>query len=64
LTICPDDGRTVGFGNSPIADLSDLDQRMASMLKAAAQFDEMLHDGNRHQIEQAIQDIAAGRGVR
>ena len=59
-----DDGRTIGFGNNPMANLADIDQRMAFVLKAAAQFDELLHDGNRHQIEQAILDIAAGRGVR
>ncbi|VVN70810.1 PAAR domain-containing protein [Pseudomonas fluorescens] len=59
-----DDGRTIGFSNNPMADLSDIHQRMPFVLKAAAQFDELLHDGNRHQIEQAIRDIAAGRGVR
>ena len=59
-----DDGRTIGFSNNPMADLSDIEQRMAFVLKAAAQFDELLHDGNRHQIEQAIRDIAAGGGVR
>ena len=37
---------------------------MAFVLKAAAQFDELLHDDNRDQIEQAIRDIAAGGGVR
>ena len=64
LTQRLDDGRTVGFSNNPMADLSDIEQRMAFVLKAAAQFDELLHDGNRHRIEQSIQDIAAGRGVR
>ncbi|VVO38308.1 hypothetical protein PS723_05582 [Pseudomonas fluorescens] len=59
-----DDGRTVGFGNNLMADLSDLHQRMPFVLNAAARFDELLRDGNRHRIEQAILDIAAGRGVR
>jgi hypothetical protein len=59
-----DDGRTIGFGNNPFADLSDINQRMAFVLDAAARFDELLHDNNRYLIEQAIQDIAAGRGVR
>nr|WP_224788323.1 hypothetical protein [Pseudomonas fluorescens] len=59
-----DDGRTIGFGNNPMADLSDIHQRMAFVLRAAAQFDELLRNGNRHRIEQAILDIAAGRGVR
>ena len=59
-----DDGRTVGFSNDYFADLADIDQRMPFVLKAAAQFDELLNDGNRYLIEQAIGDIAAGRGVR
>jgi hypothetical protein len=59
-----DDGRTVGFSNNLMADLSDINQRMPFVLKAAAQFDELLHTRDRHQIEQAIEDIAAGRGVR
>ncbi len=59
-----DDGRTIGFGNNPMANLADIDQRMAFVLKAAARFDELLRDSNRHRIEQAIQDIAASRGVR
>jgi type IV secretory pathway VirB4 component len=53
--------RTVGFGNNPIANLADIHQRIAFVLKAAAQ---LVHDGNRHRIEQAMLDIAAGRGVR
>ena len=59
-----DDGRTIGFSNNPMANLSNIEQRMAFVLKAAAQFDELLHDGNRHRIEQAIRDIAAGGGIR
>ena len=59
-----DDERTIGFGNSPFADLSDIKQRMAFVLKAARQFDELLHSERRELITQAIQDIAQGRGVR
>jgi hypothetical protein len=59
-----DDGRTIGFGINPLADLSDISQRMPFVLNAAARFDELLHDSNRYLLEQAIHDIAAGRGVR
>ncbi|MBV7546230.1 PAAR domain-containing protein [Pseudomonas sp. PDM26] len=59
-----DDGRTIGFGNNPVADLSDIRQRMPFVLRAAAQFDKLLKGSNRHQMEQAIKDIAAGLGVR
>ena len=58
------DGRTIGFGNNPMANLADIHQRMTFVLKAAAQLDEILQSADRHRIEQAIQDIAAGRGVR
>lgn len=59
-----EDGRTIGFGSNPLADLSDVEQRMAFVLGAAARFDEMLHDNNRSALEQSIKDIAAGEGVR
>ncbi len=59
-----DDGRTVSLGNNPLADLSDINQRMVFVLRAAAQFDELLHNSHRYKIEQAIQEIAAGHGVR
>lgn len=59
-----DDGRTIRFKTSAMADLSDINQRMPFVLKAAKRFDDLLHNHNRHLIEQAIQDIAAGRGVR
>lgn len=58
------DGRTIGFSNDPMADLSDINQRMPFVLKAAARFDELLHNRNRAVIEQSLQDIAAGGGVR
>lgn len=59
-----EDGRTIGFGSNPLADLSDVEQRMAFVLSAAARFDEMLHDDNRSALEQSINDIAAGEGAR
>ena len=64
LTLRPDDGHTIGLDNSLMTNLSDIHQRMPLVLKAAAQFDELLHDGNRYQIQQSIEDIAAGGDVR
>lgn len=55
-----DDGRTIGFGNNPLADLSDIKQRMAFVLQAAARFDQMLSDHNRSALEQSISEIASG----
>jgi hypothetical protein len=57
-----EDGRTIGFGNNLLADLSDIDQRMSFVLQAAARFDEMLHDNNRGALEQSIGRIASGVG--
>lgn len=59
-----DDGRTVGFGNSLIANLADINQRMPFVLRAAQQFDDLLHSDQRDQLEQSIQEIAWGGGVR
>ena len=59
-----EDGRTVGFSNDYFANLADIHQRMPFVLKAAEQFDELLRRSDRQLIEQAILDIAAGRGVR
>ena len=59
-----DDGRTIGFSNDRLANLADIHQRMPFVLKAAARFDELLQRSDRHLIEQAILDIAAGRGVQ
>jgi hypothetical protein len=59
-----EDGRTVGFSSEYFANLADIHQRMPFVLKAATQFDELLRRSDRHLIEQAILDIAAGRGVR
>lgn len=62
--VAVDDGRTIGFGNNPLADLSNIEQRMAFVLRAAAQFHQLLQGGDRFRIEQAIRDISAGEGVR
>ena len=43
-----------------VADLTDMWQR----IRAAAQFDKLLNSHQRHQIEQALEDVAEGRGVR
>ena len=55
-----DDGRTISFDRSVLANLADLDQRMAFVLEAARRFDQMLHDENRHALEHSIKHIAAG----
>jgi len=57
-----DDGRTIGFDTNPLADLSDIDQRMAFVLRAAAQFDQMLNNDNRHALAQSIDEIATMEG--
>ncbi|MNP72322.1 hypothetical protein D3C76_1688520 [compost metagenome] len=54
----------MGFSNDYFANLADIHQRMPFVLKAAEQFDELLRRSDRQLIEQAILDIAAGRGVR
>lgn len=54
------DGRTVGFGRNPAANLADIDQRMAFVLSAAARFDELLRSADRHKIEKEIEVIAIG----
>ena len=59
-----DDRRTIGFGNNTVANLANIDQRMAFVLRAAQQFDDLLQGDQREQIEQSIRDIAWGGGVR
>lgn len=54
-----EDGRTIGFGSNPMADLSDINQRMEFVLRAAARFDQMLIDSNRNTLAQSISEIAA-----
>lgn len=58
------DGRTIEFSSNPTANLADINQRMTFVLKAAKQFDELLHSTERPRVEQAIDDIAKGKGVR
>jgi uncharacterized Zn-binding protein involved in type VI secretion len=58
------DGRTIEFSSDYFANLADIHQRMPFVLRAATQFDELLRRSDRHLIEQAMLDIAAGRGVR
>jgi hypothetical protein len=53
-----EDGRSIDFGDNPLADLSDLNQRMTFVLRAAARFDQMLGDHNREALERSINEIA------
>jgi hypothetical protein len=64
LTLRLDTRRCIDFVNNPFDDLSDIKQRMAFVLRAAAQFDRLLQRDKRHEIEQSIRDIALGGGVR
>jgi hypothetical protein len=59
-----EDGRTIGFSNYPFANLADVERRMTFVLKAAAQFDGLLHSDQRGQIERSIREIAIGGGLR
>jgi hypothetical protein len=59
-----EDGRTIGFDNNPVANLADIKQRMAFVLKAAQQFDDLLLSDKHEQLEQSIREIAVGGGVR
>ena len=58
-----EDERTIGFSNNPLADLSDIQQRMPFVLRAAARFDQMLNDTNRSVLEQSIIEIASGQVI-
>jgi hypothetical protein len=58
-----DDGRTIDFGRNPLADLSDIEQRMEFVLRAADRFDQMLNDENRDPLAHSIAEIAAMEGV-
>jgi hypothetical protein len=55
-----EDDRTIEFDDSPLADLSDINQRMAFVLRAAARFDHMLNNDNRTALVQSINEIASG----
>lgn len=50
-------GRTIEFSKNPLADLSDVNQRMAFVLRAANRFDQMLQDANQQALENSIKDI-------
>lgn len=56
-----DDGRAVSFEDGVFANLADLDQRRVFALEAAKQFDRMLNDSNRGELEQSIKEIAVGK---
>jgi hypothetical protein len=58
-----EDGRTIGFDTHPLADLSDINQRMAFVLRAAASFDQMLNNSTRSALEQSIKEIASEEGI-
>jgi hypothetical protein len=53
-----DDGRTIDFDSNPLADLSDIDQRMKFVLRAASRFDLLLNDSHRELVAQSIREIA------
>ncbi|NUU34067.1 DUF2515 family protein [Pseudomonas sp. C2B4] len=57
-----EDGRTIDFGSNPLADLSDIKQRMAFVFQAAERFDQMLSDDNRSALERSISEIASSGG--
>jgi hypothetical protein len=59
------DERTVGFNDSATANLADVEERMAFVLRAAKQFDALLRQPpHRAQIQEGLQEIARGIGVR
>lgn len=53
-----DDGRTIDFDSNPLADLSDIDQRMKFVLRAASRFDLLLNDSNKALLAKSIREIA------
>lgn len=59
-----DDESTIGFSNNPLADLSNVEQRMEFVLRAAKRFNKMLHDYNRSSLEQSIKEIAEAGAVQ
>jgi hypothetical protein len=58
------DERTISFSDSPLADLSNIQQRMPFVLRAAGRFDRMLNDTTRSVLEHSITEIASGQGLR
>lgn len=58
------DARMVGFGNNPLANLADINQRMPFVLRAAKRFDDMLRNLNRPGLDHSLREIAAEHSVR
>lgn len=56
------DGRTERFSNSSLADLSNVDERMEFVLRAAKKFNRLLHSDMAEMIERSILEISHGGG--
>lgn len=56
------DGRTERFSNNRFADLSDIDERMEFVIRAAAKFNQLLHSDMAGMIERSILEISHGGG--
>lgn len=56
------DGRTERFSNNQFANLSNADQRMAFVIRAATKFNQLLHGDMSAVIEQSIVEISQGGG--
>ncbi|HEX5484439.1 MAG TPA: hypothetical protein VFX23_00440 [Limnobacter sp.] len=56
------DGRTERFSNSQFADLSDVEERMRFVNRAAAKFNQLLHSNMAGVIGQSIVEISQGGG--
>ena len=60
----PDHQTTISFSENALANLADPLQRMPFVLRAAEQFNSLLHSSRRPNIANAIEAIAKGGGVR
>ena len=58
------DERTIGFSTKQNADLSDIDQRMAFVLRAADKFNEILKGTSRKFLELSINEIAIAKKMK
>ncbi|WP_370263216.1 DUF2515 family protein [Limnobacter sp.] len=58
------DGRSIEFSKNAFADLANLDERMAFVMRAARQFHQLLRSPERGAIEKEILQIAEGHPVR
>ncbi|HEX4843793.1 MAG TPA: hypothetical protein VFV57_08975 [Limnobacter sp.] len=58
------DERSIAFGNSPLANLANLDERMPFVMRAAKQFHQLLKGPSRATIEREILKIAEGHPIR